>query len=502
MTKNRDFKQSVRAQAGQDSYTRARRRATTRGGPIMAADLHRTLAATFSAAGWPVVIEEVMENGTWSLFAGPTEVFVSREATVGSSSDYDPDDPDAVNLSEAPQVFMTAPGPLSLHPSIEVAVEGSLPPSDILSTFADVLATGRAAVISGLQNRNRCAICGDQYPAVHLLPPTEEDQLRVCPSCVFDGDLMADAAPEQIALAYDTLFSRDLSIPAGWTAVAALIACAAGPGLPDLLRDLWGPVLQLPGEHWSDPGQLWVWLPPHGRPAALNKLGPGGSLAAVIDAVETAHPDLRERFRAQIRRDLDGGLGDPDEDEPETDYLVERIWPAVIAYAVSMTTQAAERPEHRKPWHVISSFDEAVLAGHFEVLGSELDPEAGLDVTFTLTIGIQVVSDVLLGVDDQPDAAASPEPEPTEPASVPDTGEPISDDEVCRILQIMPALLPAIIGSGCRFVRTADGAIEQRGDGDSLVCRWEMVDGIVHQVVYDRDGNEDARLLPPLTSLT
>lgn len=52
-----------------------------------------------------------------------------------------------------------------------------------------------------------------------------------------------------------------------------------------------------------------------------------------------------------------------------------------------------------------------------------------------------------------------------------------------------------------RFYSAPDGAVEQRsGMSDSfgaLTCRWETVDGQRHQVIYDRDGNEDTRLLIP-----
>ncbi|MFF2628660.1 hypothetical protein ACFVUN_23150 [Kitasatospora griseola] len=151
--------------------------------------------------------------------------------------------------------------------------------------------------------------------------------------------------------------------------------------------------LYIPAEHWADPSLLWIWLPPGPRPAALAGLGPGAGLKAVVDAVEHAHPDLRARFRATLAEDLEE---DPDEPEAEReDYLVEELWPAVIAYAAALGTQGRERPGHRPPWHLLSdSFEPGTLADHFEGRGSDLDG-GGLAVTFTLEAGVRTVAEAL-----------------------------------------------------------------------------------------------------------
>jgi hypothetical protein len=82
-----------------------------------------------------------------------------------------------------------------------------------------------------------------------------------------------------------------------------------------------------------------------------------------------------------------------------------------------------------------------------------------------------------------------------------DQAETMTTEEVASILQISPLLIPAILGTGCAFYRAPDGAIEQRS-AEGLVCRWEHAPGgAVHQVVYDRDGVEDTRLLTALTTL-
>lgn len=93
---------------------------------------------------------------------------------------------------------------------------------------------------------------------------------------------------------------------------------------------------------------------------------------------------------------------------------------------------------------------------------------------------------------------AGPRPSNAAPA-VP--GEPMANEEVARVLHISAVFLPAILGTGCRFYRAPNGAIEQRS-AEGLVRRWEQTpDGAVHQVVYDRDGVEDTRLLTGLTTL-
>lgn len=108
----------------------------------------------------------------------------------------------------------------------------------------------------------------------------------------------------------------------------------------------------------------------------------------------------------------------------------------------------------------------------------------------------------------------TPDPDGLVPAMARDAGplhrpaapvgqeEPMTNEQVAAILHISPLLLPAILDSGCRFVRAADGAIEQRS-AEGLVCRWELAsDGAVHQVVYDRDGVEDTRMLTGLSTLS
>lgn len=151
--------------------------------------------------------------------------------------------------------------------------------------------------------------------------------------------------------------------------------------------------LMVPAAHWSNLSQLWMWLPPHTRHAALNSLGTGAGLTRVVEAVEAAHPDLRDRFRAHLAESLEEDLDDPNGDGK--DYLVEQVWPAVIAYVVTLATQEQQRPGHRPPWHVLSdSFEPGTPAGHFEEIGSSLDAD-GLGVGFTLDVGVGIVAEAL-----------------------------------------------------------------------------------------------------------
>ncbi|WP_225634658.1 hypothetical protein [Streptomyces solaniscabiei] len=74
---------------------------------------------------------------------------------------------------------------------------------------------------------------------------------------------------------------------------------------------------------------------------------------------------------------------------------MEQLWPAVIAYAITLAAQEQERPGHRPPWHVLSdSFERGTLAGCFRQLGSSLDAQ-DLSVCFTLEVGLPVVAEAL-----------------------------------------------------------------------------------------------------------
>lgn len=69
--------------------------------------------------------------------------------------------------------------------------------------------------------------------------------------------------------------------------------------------------------------------------------------------------------------------------------IIKRFWPAVIAYAVAMLTQQAERPEHRNPWHIFHSLE---LGDWFGALDPHLDSN---EVETVLRVGILIVRDTL-----------------------------------------------------------------------------------------------------------
>lgn len=389
MTRDRARKQATRATAD-GRYARADRMNKEAVRSILTADVQRDMIAAFREAGWPAESDSFPEGGQWSGYPGPVWSLLSRPGEAPLEAD--PDDADRHDLTVAPEFTFIAPR-ISINSGEAMVLKqsGSANPAELVKAVSASLATARRQEIGKRADDDSCAICGDNYPADHLLSPTSTETLTVCPSCVFDGDLFADADPASLAFAIDHLLDEDLSVPAGWAAVAALLACAGGENFAARLNDL-GP-FNIPGEHWSDPGLLWIWLPPQDRPAALAALGPGAGLAAVVAAVETAHPDLRDRFRARLAEDLDD---DPEETGTVSeDHLVEELWPAVVAYAVALGTQAQERSGHRPPWHVLSdSFEPGTLSDHFEEMGSQLDADR-LGVGFTLDVGVRTVAEVL-----------------------------------------------------------------------------------------------------------
>ncbi|MBR7826241.1 hypothetical protein KDK95_08010 [Actinospica sp. MGRD01-02] len=210
---------------------------------------------------------------------------------------------------------------------------------------------------------------------------------------MFDDNLWMEAFPQRLAYEIDRLIQKDLAIPAGWTAVAAVLAYAAGPTTcaPLERTEPWAHSLEpAPPARWADPGILWIWLPPANRPAAFTGLGPGASLRAVAAAVEAAHPDLHDRFRSRLEAEL--GTPFPQ----DSDLLVKELWPAAIAYAVTFATDKFERRWSRLP--AVNLFDfiqERSLADHFAHLRSMLTADRTIHALLTLEFGAQVVATAL-----------------------------------------------------------------------------------------------------------
>ncbi|GAA2639286.1 hypothetical protein GCM10010425_49110 [Streptomyces spororaveus] len=392
MTRNRKKKLAIRAEADGTSHARAARLHGSAPHEILTADIQDRLIQAFQAEGWPVENDGFPEGGTWTGWLGPVWSMLSRPGG-GSDLDADPDDPDHYDLTTVPELTFIAPRiPINTGEAMVLTLPATTPLADIVHTVGAELARARATKADALVNAAQCSLCGDKYPAAHLLPATESDRLLLCPFCVFDGDIL-HSHPLRLAYAIDALTDEDIAAPAGWSAVTALLACAAGPDLRERLEGDDG-VLRLPLPHWFDPGQVWVWLPPGDLPPALQDLGPGTRLDTLVSAVEAAHPDLRDRFRAEVAATLE----EDEEDgggEDARDYLVEELWPAALCYAVTAATQARERPTGHSPWDLLGDgFEEGNMAESFHQIGSTLDADA-LGPMFTLSIGVPVISEAL-----------------------------------------------------------------------------------------------------------
>ncbi|MCW2919267.1 MAG: hypothetical protein JWN52_7335 [Actinomycetia bacterium] len=182
------------------------------------------------------------------------------------------------------------------------------------------------------------------YPEHHLLATSPEGD-PVCPACVWDGDQHWRADLPYLAVQIDRLVDQDLSAPAGWAAVAVVLALTCGANLGRRLeRELnqrggWPIVM----ERWDQPmDQSWIWLlPRQERHPAFAHLGAGASLAAITQALERHDPTLPTQAQRLCR-------------DAEVAWRP-ALLPAAVAYAVAFTTQAAERDRHRKPVHVVDS---------------------------------------------------------------------------------------------------------------------------------------------------
>jgi hypothetical protein len=362
---------------------------------VLARQLHADLVAAFRQAGWPVEAENFPEFAQYRAYPGPARLTVGRcDQFTSLSGDEDPDDP-SLDLTRPAQVDMTAPLQAVEGVQVSAVSQGDLPVEELVARLGGVLADGRARAVRAAVDDSACPICNDPYPQAHLVSPTVADDLTVCPACAFDGDLLPHGLPARLTYQLSRLFDEDLAAPAGWSAVAALLACAARPGLGKRLQAKWrraGGVLDVPSWWWSKPEDIWIWLPPRPRrPRVLHHFGPGARLGAMVQAIDAAHPDLRQRVRGrQGELWLEAG---GDEGGAGPDQLAETVWPAVLAYVVAFTTQAAERPRRRAPLeHVGYSFETFTLKDHLDQLGSSLDVD---DVESTLTVGLEMVSGAL-----------------------------------------------------------------------------------------------------------
>src|SRR5262249_46457430 len=143
----------------------------------------------------------------------------------------------------------------------------------------------------------------------------------------------------------DRLAREDLSAPAGWDAVAAVLALCCGANLGSRVErevSYRGGFAWLTAR-WHDPlERSWIWLPPAGpRHPPVRHPGARATGPALLDALDRHSPSIRSTAKAMCRRD-------------EVRWR-DSLWASAVAYAVAFTTQAHERHRHRKPVHVVDS---------------------------------------------------------------------------------------------------------------------------------------------------
>jgi hypothetical protein len=388
MTRERAAKRAGREAAARSGRSYADARASTqdrRGSaqvmPILARGLNRRILARFRAAGWPVEAEPVPREGRWLSYPGPAQLALSRRARDGGWwCEADPDDETMYDLAVAPALHVSFPMLLTAGGSgvVDEEWECAVDAAGVVRRIDELIGRARREAITASHADAICGVCEDEFPAAHLLAPTISDQLRVCPSCVFDGDVVWAADPARLALGIDRLQDRDSAAPAGWAAVGALLSCARPHGarttLVAQLRSA-GIVFE-PARAWANPSWWWIWLPnPQRRPPALAGFGVGASLGAIVREIDRHHSHLSELVLAQDRAidaELDWDVDDLDDGSlrQEMDVVtLRRCWPAIIAYVVAFTTQDHDRSDRRGPWHLLDSFD---VAEHFDALGSDL----------------------------------------------------------------------------------------------------------------------------------
>jgi hypothetical protein len=409
MTRDHRRKQQIRAHAARTdrSYADA---ATALGSaappPASASELRDAITAALRAAGWPVEVEYVPQAGGLVLWAGPAKVELRRggEPRRLLVNDLDPDDPEDFDLTAPLGVTLSAPPFVDYSErlgriiGIDGVVLGPRSPGQLVVEIDRQVARARQQDLADTPVDVNCSICGDAF-SVNDLYHADDVQYGLCPSCVFDGD-SPYVDPAHLALTIDQLAFRSVAAPAGWPGVQALLCCLGGPALLSLLAREWkaARVTWLPGENWSSALATWVWLPPkEQRPPALAELGCGATLERVCSAVEDAHPELRDVFRARELEDLrvarmedgDDPAGADDDPFRVAQAVFDRFWPAAIAFAVGLLTQQAERPAHRDPWHILESFE---LAEWIEVLDPALDD---FQVECVLRYGVPIIRDAL-----------------------------------------------------------------------------------------------------------
>ncbi|MEV8544430.1 hypothetical protein [Streptomyces sp. NPDC051572] len=347
-------------------------------GPMLAKDYLKALVTEFRLLGWGAGDHGPdVECFGLTAYAGPVaglSLSVGRADDDAGSDELDPDDPEQSDLSKPLYLMSMCPsGNAKVEDFEDGLADCSTEAVRVTARRMDTeLGKTRLRRVRGMEERSTtpCPICGDRYPEHHLLKNSHSAD-PVCPACIFDGDQRYRVDLPYLAVELDRLLNDDLSAPAGWDAVAAVLALTCGPNLGTRLdRELkerggWPFVM----ERWGEPLQRsWIWLPPPDhRHEAFKHLGAGATLAALVDAVDRHDPTARASAKALCRAS-------------EVRWR-DALWPASIAFAVAFTTQGYERDRHRTPFHVVHSLSDGLeqTMKPFAVTGDALNVEYGLE---------------------------------------------------------------------------------------------------------------------------
>ncbi|MFE2852710.1 hypothetical protein ACFXJO_16465 [Streptomyces lavendulae] len=346
-------------------------------GPVLAKDYLKALVEEFRRLGWGAGDETDVECFGLTAYAGPVaglSLSVGRaDDADDGGEDCDPDDPEQCDLAKPLYLMAMCPaGNATVHDFEDGLADCSTEPVRATARRLDTgLGRTRLARVRGMEEHSTtpCPICGDRYPAHHLLKNSPSAE-PVCPACVFDGDQPYRTDLPYLAVQLDRLLHEDLSAPAGWDAVAAVLALNCGANLrarlDRALRESGGWPFVM--ERWGEPlTRSWIWLPPPAdRHPMFRHLGAGANLAALVDAVDRHDPTARTAAKTMCR-------------EADVRWR-DALWPAAIAYAVALTTQAYERDRHRTPYHLLHSLSDGIgqVMKPFAVTGDASNVESGL----------------------------------------------------------------------------------------------------------------------------
>ena len=363
----------VRMAATGEKYTTALRHILSHppsGAPARARDYLAAVLEELRVRGWSYEAEPEPWGGLCTAYAGPAAGVRIDVGRNGNDEDNDPDDPGAL-AAAAPLYLCALCPPDATVDDLDWGADGGAAPQVVAGQLDAELARVRLRLVHGKESESRtpCPICGDRYPARHLLTNSPSAH-AVCPACVFDGDQHYRTDLPHLAVQLDRLAGEDLSAPAGWDAVAAVLALCCGANLGSRVEREVGnrggfPMLT---DRWHHPlERSWIWLPPAGpRHPAFSHLGAGATVRALLDALDRHSPSIRSTAKAMCRED---GIRWRDS-----------LWASAVAYAVAFTTQAHERHRHRKPVHVVDSTSDGLsqINEPFRVQGDALNIEGGL----------------------------------------------------------------------------------------------------------------------------